>query len=466
MASSELVLATIKESYKQARREGDLNQPLSVQAWGQDGLHRRYWLIEGRDDTDFRLYREGNVELQNPDWRAVAGDIEELKSISSKLSEDGSQAARRLSERITSALPRFEAIQEKRKRREYRQSRKAQFVRPEPGFSLYEGRTRGKKGKYVFSSEDDDEDQVKPAHRASARSRHSGSPYAAEAPVFTASGRQVKARQGGVYGESMLSGQSAPQQPGSFRESRRSGLRNRSAQGSPPAGSHIQGYNAVDEMVDDEEDAASSGADADADDYEAGNGDDEIDDDSGPDDMSDASDLDDDERPAKRARRSLIVKLLLSEKAQAIANGYFPAEVPQNEGRAMAGEPNGNLLEKNGSNDLPGPEMGGELPKQDLAEAVVLKPLPAEKALEQLNGYSVSKPGLQEVPAQLAIENNGGTPFEKIPLPTQLLEKALEPVNTDVSGLPAGDGVVDAAKPSADAASANGHHPQPEPMAS
>lgn len=112
LSSSEAVQAVIKESYKQARRDDDLNQPLSVQPWGQDEDRRRYWLIEGRDDTEFRLYRENNTKPKHYDWRAVAGTIEELKTVSDRLKEEGSQAARRLSDRITLAIPRFEASQQ------------------------------------------------------------------------------------------------------------------------------------------------------------------------------------------------------------------------------------------------------------------------------------------------------------------------------------------------------------------
>lgn len=102
----------IKESYKQVRHDDDLNQPLSVQPWGQDGDRRRYWLVEGRDDTEFRLYRESNPKIKNYDWRAVAGSIDELQSVSAWLKEDATQAAGRLSERILLAIPRFEATQQ------------------------------------------------------------------------------------------------------------------------------------------------------------------------------------------------------------------------------------------------------------------------------------------------------------------------------------------------------------------
>jgi hypothetical protein len=112
LASSEAVQAHLKESYKQARHDDDLNQPLSVQAWGRDGDKRRYWLIEGRDDTHFRLYRESNPALKHNTWWSVAGSIEDLKNIAHQLVEDGTQAAKRLSDKITLAVPRFEATEE------------------------------------------------------------------------------------------------------------------------------------------------------------------------------------------------------------------------------------------------------------------------------------------------------------------------------------------------------------------
>lgn len=106
--SSDAVQAILKESYKQQRHEDDLNQPLSVQPWGRDGDKRRYWLIEGQDDTHFRLYRESNPALKHNTWRSVAGTIDELKVVAEKLGDEGSQAARRLCEGIRVSMPRFE----------------------------------------------------------------------------------------------------------------------------------------------------------------------------------------------------------------------------------------------------------------------------------------------------------------------------------------------------------------------
>ena len=112
LESSEAVKAIIKESYRQSRHDDDLNQPLSVQAWGRDGDKRRFWLIEGQDDTHFRLYRESNPALKNNTWRSVAGTIDEVKEVAQRLDEENTQASRRLRDRINAAIPRFEASEE------------------------------------------------------------------------------------------------------------------------------------------------------------------------------------------------------------------------------------------------------------------------------------------------------------------------------------------------------------------
>jgi hypothetical protein len=112
LASSDAVQAKLKESYKQARHDDDLNQPLSVQPWGRDALKRRYWLIEGQDDTHFRLYRESNPALKTNTWWSVAGTIPELKTIADSLLEEKSQHSKRLGEKILSSIPRFEGSEE------------------------------------------------------------------------------------------------------------------------------------------------------------------------------------------------------------------------------------------------------------------------------------------------------------------------------------------------------------------
>lgn len=104
----------IKETYKSrtTKDKNDSNIPLSVQPWGRDGDKRRYWLIEGQDDTAFRVYRESNPALKNVSWWSVAGSIEELRELAKKLEEeDGTKEAKALSERMLNAIPRFEATE-------------------------------------------------------------------------------------------------------------------------------------------------------------------------------------------------------------------------------------------------------------------------------------------------------------------------------------------------------------------
>lgn len=104
----------INASYKQNRHEDDLNQPLSVQPWGSDGYKRRFYLIEGLDDTHFRVYREsGQTAVYKRSWWSVASDIDELKQLADKLeNEDRGQKARLLSSKMLAAVPRFEATEE------------------------------------------------------------------------------------------------------------------------------------------------------------------------------------------------------------------------------------------------------------------------------------------------------------------------------------------------------------------
>lgn len=183
----------INKNYR-TRHEGDLNVGLSVQPWGTDGDKRTYYLIEGNDDTHFRVYRESNPAGHTRTWWSVAGNIEELKVLAEKLEKnDGGPKARALAKRIANSIPRFEATEEKRRRREYRIMRKEQFKRPEPGLSLYEGRTRGKRMKYTFSDDEDDFYTDSTATRRSTRNTRNHTPAEPAGPITTASGRQVRA---------------------------------------------------------------------------------------------------------------------------------------------------------------------------------------------------------------------------------------------------------------------------------
>jgi hypothetical protein len=77
-----------------------------------DGRKRRYWLIEGQNDTTFRLYRESAHKAIDNTWWSLAGTIDELKVIGDTLRAEGSQAARRLAEKFTAAIPRLELTEE------------------------------------------------------------------------------------------------------------------------------------------------------------------------------------------------------------------------------------------------------------------------------------------------------------------------------------------------------------------
>lgn len=191
LGHSEAIKAFITTSYTGKRTNDDLNQPLSVQPWGFDSDKRRYYLVEGDDNCSFRVYRESNpAALYNRQWISVAGSIDEVKALADKLATaDGGPNARKLSTNIIKNIANFEEKEEKRKRREYRRQQKERFRRPEPGFSMYEGRTRGKRVKYTYS--EDEDFQTDSTNRRSTRNTRNHSPIEA-GPVVTASGRQSR----------------------------------------------------------------------------------------------------------------------------------------------------------------------------------------------------------------------------------------------------------------------------------
>ncbi|KAB8416337.1 hypothetical protein FH972_024857 [Carpinus fangiana] len=197
LAGSEVINATIKEAYKQSRKNDDINQPLSVQPWGLDGRKRRYWLIEGHNDTPFRIYLESSRKRKKNTWWSVSGTIDEALELAQQLEHgDRAQSAQRLASGIRSAVPRLEETERKRQRKQYRLDRRAAFSRPEPGMSMYEGRTRGNRVRYNY----DDDDMYGSEDTNNRRSaRQSGTP-AEDGPTYTASGRQVRSRFGRTYG--------------------------------------------------------------------------------------------------------------------------------------------------------------------------------------------------------------------------------------------------------------------------
>lgn len=214
---------------------------------------------------------------------------------------------------------------QKRKRRDYRNSRKAQFTRPGPGFSLYEGRTRGKRIRYTYSDEEEGGSDALSTRKSNRQSGLS-TPAEPTGPTFTASGRQVRSRVGGAYGETMLSGQNdnreappAGQNDGATDVNEEqhvsTGRTRRSASGTGVQGGrkgreHIPGYNQVDEM-DDESDATSSGGEWDGgdDDVDEKVVDDEDDDDADMSDDEGSAAEDEEDEPVYIGKPSLVVSL-------------------------------------------------------------------------------------------------------------------------------------------------------------
>lgn len=113
MSSSDTVKGLVNQAYRQTRHEDDTNQPRAVQPWGSDADKRRYFLIEGQDDTHFRVYRESNPAGSSRTWWSVAGSIDELKALAEKLeTKDGGPKAMKLSHKILQVIPRFEMGEE------------------------------------------------------------------------------------------------------------------------------------------------------------------------------------------------------------------------------------------------------------------------------------------------------------------------------------------------------------------
>jgi hypothetical protein len=110
---NEIVKTMIANAYKARTTKDrlDTNIPLSVQPWGVDGEKRRYWLVEGQNDTHFRVYRETDPhKTKKVKWFSVAGGMDDLKLVATKLEEeDGRKDAKALGERMLNAIPRFEA---------------------------------------------------------------------------------------------------------------------------------------------------------------------------------------------------------------------------------------------------------------------------------------------------------------------------------------------------------------------
>ena len=181
--------------------------------------------------------------------------------------------------------------------------------------------------KYTFSDEEEGASDA-PSTRRSNRYSGASTPAEAAAPVFTASGRQVRSRHGGAYGETTLDGHQDDQGPpttkafdgqdeddgvGVATRGRTRGTSRNGVGRSVKSRNHTNGLDALDTM-DDESDATSSGEE-----WDGGNDDD--DDEVGEEesheatDLSDASNSDELEDIIGTGRQgSLIVSLRYSQK--------------------------------------------------------------------------------------------------------------------------------------------------------
>lgn len=177
--------------------------------------------------------------------------------------------------------------------------------------------------RYTYSDEDEDDSEA--PNRRSFRNTGTNTPADAPVPTVTLSGRQVRSRHGGMYGETVISGTHMPnlvigEHDGSgvndedediditSRRPRRAVASN-GANGRRQGDRHIDGYNSLDEL--DEDDDAS----------EQDYGDDEEDEhvpvESDPDDVDDEDDvlmgnedeMDVDEIGSRGKKKTLVVKL-------------------------------------------------------------------------------------------------------------------------------------------------------------
>lgn len=422
---SDAIQAIMKESWKQTRRDDDKNQPRSVQPWFTDSYRRRFWLIEGQEDSHFRVYRENDGKTSKTNtWFSVAGSIDEVNALADKFTEENTQNAKINAAKLRGAIPRFEQGDDKRKRRDYRQQRKAAWTRPTPGFSLYEGRTRGKRARYTF---DEDDDFISDGTR---RSTRNASPVES-GPVVTASGRQVKSRVGGVYGESLSSDQrqvhdynsgvGEPEGEDSEDEMPTTipnGRYQRAAKAKPNA-TKSPGRDEGDDGMDTDSDEKPD----DGDEW-SGNEDEPDEDDESEGEMSDDDDLgqgaiSDDEGDAQK---SLVVQLR-----------YRPQKTPIPPSSRVrtprASTPNDDNVEKSITNDFGGDATVDERPSQQLPSEPQISTSQGKVTLQ--NDYQpTTEQGMsdkQEVSGSLS--TNGTTNLQQDSQPKTAVEQASEAAN-------------------------------------
>lgn len=203
LMSSELVRSFIDENYKD-RTSDDKKNALSVHPLGKDGKNRKLWLIEGNGicflllfsfnrilDTPFRVYRESKSRSGFIKWKSIAGTADELRQYALSLSNDPSLNAIALVSKILEQVcPRVEKAQIRRDKLEANRARLA-ALNIEP--TLLGMRTRGKRIKYTFS--DDSDNEVRISSLKNKECLYSNN----KSVQYTASGRMIRRPKRGDY---------------------------------------------------------------------------------------------------------------------------------------------------------------------------------------------------------------------------------------------------------------------------
>lgn len=281
---------------------------------------------------------------------------------------------------------------------------------------MYEGRTRGKRIKYTYS-DDDDDIYSDSTTRRSTRNTGTHTPAEPAGPTVTLSGRQVRSRLGGAYGESVTGNNQTPAiAVGGYdganellddddsingRPSRRAAAINRDST-SRKGSRNIDGYNSVDDM-DDEDDASEQdyGDDEEEDDVVslASEGEEEDDDEVVDDDVDMVDELDE-----LDAKKSLVVSLPIKtptpEKKRTVKLMLSPAK---NAVDPVVAEPRG------APPTHKSPELqGGGKTTSAAAQQVPGAPQP-ESAAEAANVATTTN-GQRDTPSQLPTLAYRGSP--------------------------------------------------------
>ncbi|KAG5513319.1 hypothetical protein PMAC_001382 [Pneumocystis sp. 'macacae'] len=194
LMSSEAVRSFIDENYKD-RSSNDTKNALLVHPLGKDAKNRKLWLIEG-NDTPFRVYRESKSRSGSVKWKSIAGTVDELRQYALSLSNNSSLNVIALVPKILNQIcPRIEKAQIRRDKLDANRARLA-ALNIEP--ALLGMRTRGKRIKYTFSDDENDDDSNDDVQVSVFKRKNSF--HLNKSVQYTASGRMIKRPRREDYG--------------------------------------------------------------------------------------------------------------------------------------------------------------------------------------------------------------------------------------------------------------------------